>query len=570
MHSNPSNHTNHNTSRLASVLLALMLMSTLATLSACGGDSSAQQQAQQKQAQLDNALQNARTIGVSSTLLAPIIHQEQQLSSTSAPLTFFNDQPATDYYRNLATRYGQLQTQLQGLVQTTTDQSRTQAQRDLQNLQLDLTHGRTSGLPVQYFAQQFQSYQTELASAHDPKDFAAISSKAKVTMQSLDLLQTTSTQLTTLKQTITQMKNAHLDVTVLQMQYASDQQTLTDAKQPQDFQQIDTLIDAQYQQAVVNTTQALPYITVAKLNEFETKINTLKLYGGDISAYQKKLDADRTMMQRTTDVQSYMRFAQQVDTDIASMSTDLAQDEAHYLLQQFHQEVTSWGNAHLYHDSDDGQNYPLDGAYMQQGIGSDLDLDYSYAATADDYQAMSDEINNALFNLHMMEQDYNDHTPYNKVHATDLQMLAHYKLQHSQVIMVSLAGQSLRLYQNGKLVNAFLVTTGRVELPSVPGVWPVLDRQSPTVFKSAEPKSSPYWYPDTPIHYAILYHAGGYYVHDAWWRVDYGPGTQFPHVDSGGDASFANNGSHGCVNVQEQQAAWLYANTDWNTMIVIY
>ncbi len=565
-----SGQSKHSSSRLASVLLALMLLSMLATLSACGGDTSAQQQAQQKQAQLDSSLQHARAIGVPSSLLTPILQQEQQLNATSVPLTFFNDQPATDYYHNLATRYGQLQIQLQGLVQTATDQSKTQAQRDMQNLQLSLTHGRTAGLPVQYFAQQFQTYQTALATARNPKDFAAISSKAKVTMQSLDLLQTTSTQLTTLKQTIAQMKNAHLDVTVLQMQYASDQQALVDAQQPLDFQQLEIQINAQYQQAVVNTTQALPYITVAKINEFEAKINTLKLYGGDISVYQKKLDADRSMMQRTDSVQSYMRFAQQVDTDMASMGTDLAQQEAHYLLQQFHQEVTSWGNAHLYHDSDDGQNYPLDGGYMQPGIGSDLDLGYSEAATADDYQAMVDEISNALFNLHMMEQDYNDHTPYNKVHATDLQMLAHYKLQHSQVIMVSLAQQALRLYQNGKLVNGFLVTTGRVELPSVPGVWPVLDRQSPTVFKSSEPKGSPYWYPDTPIHYAILYHAGGYYVHDSWWRVDYGPGTQFPHNDSGGDASFANNGSHGCVNVQEQQAEWLYNNTDWNTIIVIY
>src|SRR5579884_1070438 len=303
-----SGQSKHSSSRLASVLLALMLLSMLATLSACGGDTSAQQQAQQKQAQLDSSLQHARAIGVPSSLLTPILQQEQQLNATSVPLTFFNDQPATDYYHNLATRYGQLQIQLQGLVQTATDQSKTQAQRDMQNLQLSLTHGRTAGLPVQYFAQQFQTYQTALATARNPKDFAAISSKAKVTMQSLDLLQTTSTQLTTLKQTIAQMKNAHLDVTVLQMQYASDQQALVDAQQPLDFQQLEIQINAQYHQAVVNTTQALPYITVAKINEFEAKINTLKLYGGDISVYQKKLDADRSMMQRTDSVQSYMRF----------------------------------------------------------------------------------------------------------------------------------------------------------------------------------------------------------------------------------------------------------------------
>jgi lipoprotein-anchoring transpeptidase ErfK/SrfK len=128
----------------------------------------------------------------------------------------------------------------------------------------------------------------------------------------------------------------------------------------------------------------------------------------------------------------------------------------------------------------------------------------------------------------------------------------------------------MRVYQNGKLIRAFHVTTGRVELPSVPGVWPVLDRESPTIFRSSEPRSSPYWYPDTPINYAILYHQGGYFVHDSWWRANYGVGTNFPHYDTGGDETFAGNGSHGCINLPEDQAAWVYNHTDWNTLIVVY
>ncbi len=151
-----------------------------------------------------------------------------------------------------------------------------------------------------------------------------------------------------------------------------------------------------------------------------------------------------------------------------------------------------------------------------------------------------------------------------------MQLLKHYNLQKGQVIIVSTIEQALRLYQDGKLVKSFLVTTGRVELPALPGNWTVQNRESPTVFKSPEPKGSPYWYPDTPIHYAILYHHGGYFIHDSCWRADYGPGTQFPHYDSGGDESFGGDGSHGCVNVQLDQAAWLYNNTDFNTQIVIY
>ena len=149
-------------------------------------------------------------------------------------------------------------------------------------------------------------------------------------------------------------------------------------------------------------------------------------------------------------------------------------------------------------------------------------------------------------------------------------MLDHYNLHHSQVLMISMVEQALRLYQDGKLVASFHVTTGRVERPALPGIWTVQNRQSPTEFKSTDPPGSPFWYPPTHINYAILYHWGGFFVHDAWWRLTYGPGTQFPHIDASGDTTFSGNGSHGCINMQEDQAAWVYNHTNWNTIIAVY
>ncbi|MFL5703233.1 MAG: L,D-transpeptidase, partial [Ktedonobacteraceae bacterium] len=87
---------------------------------------------------------------------------------------------------------------------------------------------------------------------------------------------------------------------------------------------------------------------------------------------------------------------------------------------------------------------------------------------------------------------------------------------------------------------------------------------------SSDPPDSPYWYPPTPINYAINYHSDGYFIHDAWWRGNFGPGTQFPHYDVGGDEAYARNGSHGCINMPENDAAWLYANTNYNTQIIVY
>ncbi len=557
--------------RAGQMLLAiLLLLSLTAVLSACGGNSQLQQQAAQNKTQLDHLLQQAQTTGVPLSFLQPLYAQEQQISNTNAPFGLFNSQAVDLYYQNLATRYAQLQVQVQGVMITTTAQYQSQAQRAMQDFQTALTRQRTAKLPVQTFEQQFSQNQSLLVIARDPKEYQTITKNATQAQQALDALQVTAGQLQTLNTTIQQMQAAKIDITAMQTQYQSDQELLATATNAQTFQTLSTLIDAQYQQAIVTTTLAIPYVTAAKLNEFATQIAQLKQYGMDTSPYQKRLDADRLAMQHTTTLANYQKFAVQVDADMAAMQNDLLQGEASYLIKQFHQEVATWGQAHLYHDAFNGQNYVLDAGYMSAGIGSDLDTALSYAYTPDDYQSVVDEAQNALFNLKLLEQDSADKTPYNQVHATDLAMLNHYQLQNKQVLMVSLVEQAMRVYQNGKLVNAFQVTTGRNELPSVPGVWPTLDRLSPTVFKSPDPPGSPYWYPDTPIHYAILYHAGGYFVHDSWWRVNYGPGTQFPHYDTGGDQSFAGSGSHGCVNVQEQQAAWVYANTNWNTMIVIY
>jgi hypothetical protein len=556
--------------RVARAALVLLLLGGLTVMSACGGNTTLQQQASQDRVTLNQLLQHAQMIGVPVSLLQPIEQQEQQLNNTGAPFNPFNSQPATDYYHNLAARYSSLALQVQGLIAASTQQYHAQAQSALQNLQASLNQQRTQGLPVQQFVQQFNQYQTRMTEARYPKDYAAISSAAHTSMQALALLQPLSNQLTTLKNTIKHMQASNLDVTAMQMDYQSDEQALTNATTPLALQRIGTLINAQYQQLIVSSVQALPFITSAKLSEFAQQVALLKTYGMDASAYQQRLAADQARASKVASIAGYSALVNQIDGDMNGMQLDLLHGQANYLVKQFHQEVDNWSNAHLYHDSYDGQNYSLLAGYLQPGVGSDLDSEMAGAATASDFQTVVNDANNDLFNLHMAEADYSDKTPYNQPHASDLQMIQHYQLQNRMVLMVSLVAQTMRVYQNGKLIRAFYVTTGRVELPAVPGVWPVLDRESPTVFKSPDPPGSPYWYPDTPINYAIMYHQGGYFVHDSWWRADYGPGTQFPHYDSGGDEQFAGDGSHGCVNLPEDQAAWVYNHTDWNTLIVIY
>lgn len=563
-------HVVHGPRRVTHATLAMLLLSLTFMIAACGGDPQAQEQANHNKAQLDQTIQHAQQIGVPASALNPILKQEKQLSSSSAPFSPFNDQPITNYYKNQANHYANLLSQAHALIANTTDQMKLQAENDMQVFHNALTRRTSQKIGnTQPFTDQYNNDQLLLSNAKYPKDYALISQQAQTATEALGLMGLTYTQLTQFKTTIGQMAQAHIDVTAMQTQYQADVQLFNKTTLSADFRNLDTMINAQYQQAVVNSIAALPYVSDIKLNDFKTQINLLKTYGMDNSVYVKLYNTDQALLNKAHTIHDFLVFSSKIDADMASMHDDLVQGASNYLIGALDREARAWGNAHLYHDKVDGHNYILDPGYTSDGIGYWLNRELSWAYTPDDFQSVVDDENNEFYNLHMMEQNYNDTTPYNKPHATDLQLIHHYNLS-GQIIVISMVEQALRLYQDGKLVRSFYVTTGRVERPSLPGYWTVQNRQAPTVFKSTDPPGSPYWYPDTPINYAILYHWGGFFIHDAWWRNDFGPGTQFPHNDSAGTDSFNYDGSHGCVNVQEDQAAWLYANTNWNTSIVIY
>ena len=558
--------------RLGQVILVGLLLGLVLVTSGCGGSPQSQQQASQSKSQLDATLKHARDIGVSASSLQPVLQQEQKLSSTSAPSTLFDDASATTYYLNQAKQYQQLMTQLQGIITATTGDATTKAQLNLQSFQQALTKAqnlKTTNVAV--FTQEFARDQNLMASAQTPKQYYAISDDASNAASALNLLSSSYAQLVTFNNTIKQMQTAHIDTGMMRSQYQEDLSTLNTITKTSDFTNLNSLINAQYQMAVVNSIQALPFVGNAKLGQFNTQITLLKTYGMDASSYLQLYNADAQQMRNAKSIRDFLAVSGKIDTDMASMQNDLTQGAATYLIGELDRQANAWGNAHLYHDKFDGKNYILDSGYTLNGIGWWFQQQVGWSYQPSDYQAVVQRENDEFFNFKMMQQDYNDTTPYNQVHATDLQIMQHYpNLQHGKVLMVSMVEQAMRVYQDGKLVRSFYVTMGRVERPALPGYWTVVDRKSPTEFKSVDPPSSPFWYPPTPIHYAILYHWNGYFVHDAWWRVNFGPGTQFPHYDVGGDESFAGNGSHGCINLQENDAAWVYANTDWNTQIMVY
>jgi hypothetical protein len=244
-------------------------------------------------------------------------------------------------------------------------------------------------------------------------------------------------------------------------------------------------------------------------------------------------------------------------------------DQAHQLLAQFHQEVTSWGNTHRYQDPTDGQSYELDYEYAQQGLGGVLDRQLAQAKSTTEYRDVIAQTRNALTNLHAMENNAADTTAWNQPHKTDGDLLNFYKVNSGTTLVVSLLEQTMRVYQHGKLVKAFMITSGRYEMPSLPGCWTIELRQENTTIKSTYPKGSPYWYPPTQVKYALQYHSGGYWILGSWWRADYGGHTNFPHKDSSGNQT-ADPGAGADVDVSLKDMSWLYANTQVNDSIILY
>lgn len=328
---------------------------------------------------------------------------------------------------------------------------------------------------------------------------------------------------------------------------------------------LDTLMFHKY--AVLDTT--LKAQGQLQLQTFQQWIGLMQQFNGSTNSYGQELLSDRHALDTAKSNSAYQNALQQLQRHTAAIQIPALKNEADYQQRLLTQQVSAWGKNHTYHDGYNDTTYHMGYEYGADGMAGLVQDELSSAKTLADYQQAVQDANTSLINFQAYQANTSDDTPWDKAHQTDMQLMQEYHTFDQKVVIVSLSEETMRLYDHGNLVKAFHVTTGRPEKPSLPGSWVVESKQSPTVFKSDQPKGSPYWYPDTPIHYAMLYHSGGYFLHDSWWRSDYGPNTQFPHYDSSGD-SFSFDGSHGCVNIATDSAAWVYNFVDLNTPVIVY
>lgn len=135
-----------------------------------------------------------------------------------------------------------------------------------------------------------------------------------------------------------------------------------------------------------------------------------------------------------------------------------------------------------------------------------------------------------------------------------------------KTIVVSLSQQWLYAYKDGELVFDHAVETGRPELPTPTGSFTVMDKVRDVMFTSPWPQGSPYYYEPTPVNYGLLFKEGGFFLHDATWHVEFGPGSNVPHQLADGSWE---TGSHGCVGMSLADAERLYGWAPVGTPVVI-
>lgn len=121
-----------------------------------------------------------------------------------------------------------------------------------------------------------------------------------------------------------------------------------------------------------------------------------------------------------------------------------------------------------------------------------------------------------------------------------------------KLVFVSLANQTFTAYEYGVPIQSSYVTTGKDGKETVTGEFRIYEKKSPTVLISPF-ENEPY---RTKVTYWMPF-VGGYGLHDAPWRSEFG--GEFYHV----------SGSHGCVNMPVGMAQWMYGWSEVGTKVIV-
>jgi hypothetical protein len=535
-------------------------------LSACGSEG--QPQAQHNRAQLDQELAHAKKLGVPDSMLQPIEKQEAQIAAGQGGWNYS--------YQNAASNYTLLYNQLLGIEQTSMDTLKQQASDNVAAFGTILATRKAQGfVEISAYQARLNQAQQQLASATTQGDYAAVASFALTQEQALQAMWPAYQSLQDFRTALNALQQVGIDTTWSQAAYTSDLAIFRNAATPDRYQRLGMVIAGQINQLVADRVEALPYVGDAMLGAFQSRIDLLRTFGEPTQSFQQQHDQDLKQLSSAQTLADFITLSQVISKQGQAMTLPMARGQAHHDLQQLHALVNSVMQ----------MNPLLDYEYANAAVGmGDADgwyqqapLQYIWSPSCGwdvvcRYGLVDTEVTQMATNLRAMLDNLNDRTAPWQPHATDLELMRQYGILDGQVTVVSLREQTMRAYQNGKMVYWSYITTGRFERPSPPGVQYVLSKATHVEFLPTEPIGSPIRGFPTPINFAVNYNSPlwyqfkGFFLHDAWWRIGFGPGSNLPHWDP---AAFSG-GSHGCINFPLQNMAWYYNWVNVGTPVVIY
>jgi len=112
-------------------------------------------------------------------------------------------------------------------------------------------------------------------------------------------------------------------------------------------------------------------------------------------------------------------------------------------------------------------------------------------------------------------------------------------------IDVDLTNQMVYAYIGSEIVNAFLVSTGTWQHPTVTGQYYIYVK-----YRYTDMAGPGYYLPDVPY---TMYFYDGYALHGTYWHNNFGTPM-----------------SHGCVNLRTEDAGWLYNFASVGTLVNVH
>lgn len=112
-------------------------------------------------------------------------------------------------------------------------------------------------------------------------------------------------------------------------------------------------------------------------------------------------------------------------------------------------------------------------------------------------------------------------------------------------IEINLSTQRLVAWEGNRSVYGILVSTGRQDTPTFPGVFTIQSK-----LEIDRMIGEDYNVPDVPF---VMYYHGGYAIHGTYWHNNFGTPM-----------------SHGCTNVAVNHAEWLFNWANVGTTLVIH